>query len=238
MFGFSTRPGEGRFFPFLLALVVLFALGPILGYLGLDDYYRLAFVAVLLAGVWSLSRVRRHFFVALALLAPSVLTQVFAFAAESPLSAAIAAGSSTFVVMYVTAVLFGAVMRGDQSNVDTIAGAACVYLLLGLLWTLFYGVLEYVVPGSLVHTGPVDASVVVQQDSLTYFSFVTLTTLGFGDVLPTNVAAQTLAWSEAVVGQLYVAVVLAVLVGSYVARATEKDSLDRSALAESEGDES
>ena len=73
MFGLLTKPGEGRFFPFLIAIVVLLVASPILGSVDLERFYRLAFIAVLLAGVWSLSNVKKHFYIALALLADFTL---------------------------------------------------------------------------------------------------------------------------------------------------------------------
>jgi hypothetical protein len=219
MFGLLTKPGEGRFFPFLIAIVVLLVASPILGALDLERYYRLAFILVLLAGVRSLSNVKKDFYIALVLLVPALLTQVFAFAVDSLFAASLASASTVGVMIYVIFVLFRAVMSGEESTIDRIAGTTCIYLLLGILWTLFYSVLEYIQPGSLIDNGPAELrGPEDNQNLLIYFSFVTLTTLGYGDILPTTVAAQTLAWMEAVIGQLYLAIVLASMVGFYVAQ--------------------
>lgn len=98
---------------------------------------------------------------------------------------------------------------------DTLFGAACVYLLLGLVWMVAYTLLERVHPGSF-HFNSVDAaSGVPAVFDFLYYSFVTLTTLGYGDVTPLTPRARSLAVLEAIVGVLFVAVLIARLVGLY-----------------------
>lgn len=219
MFGSLTKSGKGRFFPFLVALVLLLAAAPVLTALEAEEFYRLVFIVVVLAGVRSLSNVKRDFYIALVLLAPALVSQTFAFAQESAFSGVVADAGSLALMVFVIVVLFRAVLSGEETTADQIAGASCVFLLLGILWTMFYTLLEYFQPGSIVDTGPAELhSGGDRQNLLTYFSFVTLTTLGHGDVLPTTVAAQTLVWMEAVVGQLYLAIVVAALVGRFIAQ--------------------
>ncbi len=103
------------------------------------------------------------------------------------------------------------VMRPQRAVGDRIVGAICVYLMIGLAWAKVYETLEAVVPGSFgfpAHTHPSTVSLA----HFTYLSFVTLTTLGYGDITPTTAVARTLAWLEAVTGQLYLAITVARLV--------------------------
>jgi voltage-gated potassium channel len=106
---------------------------------------------------------------------------------------------------------------------DAVFGAVCGYLLLGIIWSLLYHAVETAAPGSF-RTPSSGAEVAVQSvaDSgmLSYFSFVTLATVGYGDVTPTTPLAQTLAWTEAVTGQLYLAILVAGIVGFKVTQAT------------------
>ena len=96
---------------------------------------------------------------------------------------------------------------------DTLFAAACAYILLGFLFsTLFVGIYQ------------IDPSSIQLPDgqsepmfAMTYFSFVTLTTLGYGDIVPSSNATQMLAAYEAVFGQIFVTVVVAELVGIHVA---------------------
>lgn len=93
---------------------------------------------------------------------------------------------------------------------DVIRGGISVYLLLGFLWTLFYVLIYHFDPKAFFVIHP-------WHDSfLFYFSFSTLTTLGYGDISPVNKAAMVLANLEAIVGQLYLAIFVARLVGLHV----------------------
>lgn len=105
---------------------------------------------------------------------------------------------------------------GTEINANRLTGAICVYLLLGVFWALAYSVLELAAPGSFAgfdawdHRG--------WDSEWLYFSFVTMTTLGYGDLLPISATARALAYAEAVVGQFYIAVLVAGLVGAYISR--------------------
>jgi hypothetical protein len=122
---------------------------------------------------------------------------------------------------YVLGVILWQVLQEDSVTWDTIAGAACVYVLVALLWGDFYQLVERMFPDSFVipdgwQLGP-------SRDpaaALIYFSFGTLTTSSYGDVRPNNLAAGGLCMAEALVGQLYLAIMIARLVGIRVAQRT------------------
>ncbi len=96
---------------------------------------------------------------------------------------------------------------------DTIYGAISVYLLFGLLWAFGYTILEGVAPGSFAADG---ASIEPNFDSFLGFSFVTLSTLGYGNVVPLTARADAMATSEAIVGQIYLTVLVARLVAMQI----------------------
>ena len=99
-----------------------------------------------------------------------------------------------------------------------ICAALCLYLFIGMLWGLFFEGLEYFYPGSFEGILDVVAHTEMQiRQQFIYFSFVTLTTLGYGDILPKTHKAMALCQMEAIVGQFYMAVILARLVGIQVA---------------------
>jgi hypothetical protein len=117
------------------------------------------------------------------------------------------------------------VWRERVVSADTIVGGIAVYILLGAAWSAAYQLLEFLVPGSLVvvsgaagHWGPWEVAP-GQFPRLFFFSFVTLTTLGYGDIVPASMPAGVLTSAEAVVGPLYLAVLIARLVGLHIAGA-------------------
>ena len=113
-------------------------------------------------------------------------------------------------------------------TLDSIGGGLAVYLLLGVGWTHLYALVETFDPGSFI-TRTLDGSAhgLTEYRSGTYpqlffFSFVTLTTLGYGDILPVSSAAKGLAIAEAIVGPVFLAILMARLVGLYVAQETRE----------------
>ena len=129
------------------------------------------------------------------------------------------------VLGFTTLIMFNSLLQADCVSLDTIVGGICVYLLVGLCFAMVYLVLIEFEPGSILRDG--EAIVRSAADSsahattLLYFSFVTLTTLGYGDVSPRGDMAEMFAVSEAVVGQLYLAIFVARLVALYVVRDRE-----------------
>jgi voltage-gated potassium channel len=106
---------------------------------------------------------------------------------------------------------YTSVMRPHRPVGDRIVGAICVFILIGLAWASVFEALDAVAPGSFRF--PADTAWVTPGPlRYRYFSFVTLATLGYGDVTPITVLAGTLAGLEAVSGQLYIGITVARLV--------------------------
>ena len=110
-------------------------------------------------------------------------------------------------------VVLGQTLRAGPITFHRIQGAAASYLLLGVIWAHAYALLAELRPGAF--SGPVSAA--DGPRAFLYFSFVTLATVGYGDVLPVHPAARSLAMLEAVTGTLYLATVIARLVSLAVA---------------------
>jgi hypothetical protein len=123
-----------------------------------------------------------------------------------------------FAVVVVLRHLFQArAIRADQ-----VLGACCGYLLAGVAWGNLYLLAELLLPGSFRVNREIAwqlADEHTRRFLFNYFSFATLTTLGYADVTPVGPPASTLTWLEAVFGQFYVAVVVAQLVGLKLAQA-------------------
>lgn len=126
------------------------------------------------------------------------------------------------VLFLFTIVMTGAIGRrvlfGGVVDVNKILGAICIYLLLGLAWGLVYLFLHITIPGAFNGVAVGDRG--AQLSQFIYYSFVTLTTLGYGDVAPVNAVPRALAYLEAVFGQMYIAVLVASLVGILISERT------------------
>lgn len=96
---------------------------------------------------------------------------------------------------------------------DTLRGGICIYLLIGFLWALIYSTIYNLEPQAFSPAVDSEAT-----PDLVYFSFTTLTTLGYGDVVPVSKLVRVLANLEAVAGLMYPAVFIARLVGLYTAQ--------------------
>jgi hypothetical protein len=121
-------------------------------------------------------------------------------------------------------------------TLDTLFASLCVYLLLGVTWALAYSATDVLDPGSFFLTQrPGDPTPGLRIDqrgnsAVLYFSFTTLTTLGFGDIVPVSPVARMLTSIEAVTGQLYLAVLVARLVGLHIS-----ESLTRGQAPDAKG---
>ena len=107
------------------------------------------------------------------------------------------------------------IFRRRAVRADDVVGSVCGYLLAGAAFASLYSLVEYAVADSFAIGRALDAhlgSWHARHALFDYFSLVTLTTMGYGDVTPTRSPATTLAWLEAIFGQFYIAVVVAQLV--------------------------
>jgi len=125
-----------------------------------------------------------------------------------PLIASTLVTAFSAIVIWLT---YGSVMRSHRPVGDRIVGSICVYILIGLGWAAIFETLDGVIPGSLRF--PADTAWATPSAfRYRYFSFVTLATLGYGDITPVTALAGTLAALEAIAGQLYIGITVARLV--------------------------
>lgn len=206
---------DGKHFVLLISLVLLFLLYPVLVELGRDNLFRLFFTGQLLFAVYSISGTRRSLVTALVLGSPAILSQLVTFSVPT-LASIVVSGASSFVfLVYVIVVVFRSVLSGGKVTPGKIAGAVSVYLLLGILWAILYGVIAVVQPEAFNLPDAINFNEVMGRGGeyiFIYFSFVTLTTLGFGEITPAAPIPRTLAWLEAMTGQLFIAISIARLV--------------------------
>lgn len=176
---------------------------------------RLSISALLVASVYLLSHNRRMLLIGGILGLPPLVTNWGVLTYEYSWLMLMNYCSNALFLGYVTWCLLQQIFTARRVTGDTIWGSICIYLMLGFVWAFIYGAL------AVVQTEAFKDMAADQVSSLIYFSFVTLSTLGYGDITPLTRQAQVLAFSEALVGQLYLTVLVARLVGLY---SSNKDS--------------
>jgi hypothetical protein len=142
-------------------------------------------------------------------------------AAQPPMTVGLNACAALFLA-FTTAVILRGVVQEKRISLDGLCGALSGYLLVAVLFSHLYCIVESVAPGSFqggaALAGPA-LNLGALRFRLTYFSLVTLTTLGYGDITPASDVARSLVVVEAVLGQFYIAVLIGELVGMRVAQA-------------------
>ena len=216
---------ERRFGILLVILVALLAGPPVLLGFGLAAAWFDGLMALLLvAAILSLCFERRQRLFALVLGIPTVLLSLGGHALPGEASAPVLVAGHVCEVLFLlgaSVLIVKSLFNARTLTFDSILGAVCGYLFLGLAWAVLYAMIEEFRPGSfeispkLVTGGEVARPL---PHVLTYYSFVTLTTVGYGDISPVSPATRTLSWMEAITGQFYLAVIVAGLVSVLAAK--------------------
>jgi hypothetical protein len=215
---------QGRSVPLLVSLLALLAAGPWLNehLVGLA-IWELLFTLVMLSDIRRLSVKRGQALFAVILALPAMaclwLRQVVPAVSLTPAGLALL----TLFLLYTAATVLHAVFSDETVTLDTLSGALCVYLLMGLAWGSLCGLMYLQAPTAFrlpegwtpMHESGI--AVDVPFNTLVYYSFTTLTTVGYGDVLPLADSTRTAAIVEAVLGHFYLAVLVARLVGLHIA---------------------
>jgi len=187
--------------------------------------YDAAFGAVMVLVSFAIFTQRRDRWLAVALMAPAIAANV-AHYALSPSSQWLAAtvfhASSAAFLGFAVAVILGRILRQKVVGGDDVLGAIAGWVLMGLIWGHLFALTDRLVPGSFTISGAIAGELGEwhsRRALFDYFSFTTLTSLGYGDITPTRAPAYTLAWLEVMFGGFYMAVIVAQLVGMKLARA-------------------
>jgi hypothetical protein len=214
----------GRYALLLLHLMLLPALSVITeGHPKADVLAMLAEQSLFVAAA-ALIGGRRMLWVGIPLMIPSLITAGAALALGEipeehyPLWAVARAASFIVPIITVGLLILVDVLAAERIVFDLIFGALCVFVLIGLCWANVYQLIERLAPGSFMvdyARYQIDAAAdpFASLGLFTYYSFVTLTTVGYGDIVPVSALARWLVWLEAVAGQFYMAVFVARLIG-------------------------
>lgn len=201
----------------LFFLVLLIFVYPMLGEQPFgEEVVQLLLFVTMISSIFACSPSKRHTVVGLVLIAVMwIATWVPEFAESrfGPLGLPV---FGLLVFGYTTALVLRKIFFATpRVTRDTIFGAVSVYLLFGLIWAFGYTLLEGVAPGSF-SVGGLPNPNAARFDRFLGFSFVTLSTLGYGNIVPLTPRADAMATSEAVTGQIYLTVMVARLVAMHM----------------------
>ena len=200
----------------LVVLALLFFFAPFLDNLPAGDLIEaLLITAVMVWSVLAVSNRRRDLNVALLLLLPTVVGKWVNHLSPSPTSALVYLFGAVALFGFVVACLIRFIMRAPRVDANVLCAGLSGYLLLGLLWLPAYILVARLDPGAFSVATPGSTGVGLDRFTAFYFSFITLCTVGYGDVTPASKVARMLAITEAIAGLFYVAVLISRLVAIY-----------------------
>lgn len=204
---------QGKFFYLFVCQVLLLVLSPYLEREGLTlVLFRVLGSVALFSGVYAVSDRRAQWITALALAIPAgVLNAVYALHPHSRIALPTLLCTIAFIFFTLVSLL-RAVLRSERVTHDTIYGAISVYLLMAIVWGLGYLLLVTFQPGAISMDAVRHPNHAMDWFDCLFYSFVTLTSTGYGDIVPITSQARSLSILEAVSGIMYVAVLIARLV--------------------------
>jgi len=202
----------------LISLLVIFIVSPFV----VPYYYGPTFLNIIAAGVllsatYAVSERRSFLIFGLSLSIFSIITTFWLAASPTFWLVIISHGSLVILISFFAVVILGHVLRSGKVTSDKIYGAICVYFLFGYAWAFAYSLIEEVQPESFTSLTSVDPHDLVSRVmQMRYFSFVTLASVGYGDIVPHTQTARTMAVLEAILGQFYLVALIGRLVGLHV----------------------
>jgi len=232
------RVTEQRYFVLFAVLVVLTVLAPLVEHTILARVLvgGMVMLTLLVGGVCAGSS-RGLAFTAGALACISGVVWIAAFALDLPLVNTKDLQIVSYLLTLSFLITICGIIRKDiytgSISANKVAGAVCIYVLIGFCFAMVHMMIVLTDPSAYKSTSEVEqtrmsAGMTREQryPMFVYFSFCTLSTLGYGDIIPANRLSRTVSWLEAISGQLYLAVMMARLVGLHVATGIGSEETD------------
>jgi hypothetical protein len=200
----------------LVALVVLFISAPFVEELkGGGLILSVLFSLVLLAAVFAVADRKRTLAIALGLALPAITARWINFFRPRVVHPTVFLVCALLLLAFVIGHLLHFILHARVVTIEVLCASIAAYLMLGLMWTVAYWFVDQVTPGGAFSFNTERGMHSMNGFTGFYFSFITLSTVGYGDITPVSQAARWLAAMEAMTGSLYVAVLIARLVSLY-----------------------
>jgi len=198
---------------FLAALVILFVTAPFVEGMGNGKAVESGLITlVLLSAVLAIGSGRRTLGWAIALVVPAVVGRWVNHVWPGSISPAAGLAPGLVFIVFVVFHLLRFILRAPRVNSEVLCAGIATYLMLGLFWAFGYLLVNRIDPSSFAFTISNESGQSMGGFNGLYFSLVTLTTCGYGDIVPVTPVARMLAMTEAMSGTIYVAVLISRLV--------------------------
>jgi len=209
---------RGKLFYLAACLMfLLFALPFVEGRILAGKLMTLFFTFVLISGVYAVSGTRRiNIIISMSLGLPSVMLIWLDQLSPHPAIDVITLSLVVLFCLFTVFCMLRYLMRAKKVSADVLSGAVSTYLLFGISWAMIYALIELSAPNSFSVGSVFGSHALEKWATFNYYSFMTLTTVGYGDIIPVTTAAQSFAVLEAVTGVLFVALLVSRLVSMYV----------------------
>lgn len=218
---FMKKYFEGRFLFLLIALMGFMVLSPMLGeFVRLKILMNIFITIVFISSISAISNTRRRVFITVLLALPMFISLWIPGIEETTSLYLLGNFSGVLFMTFVVVSIISFVFKEREVDANIIYASIVAYLLLAIIWSFIYKIIETLQPGSFFVPGHI-----LDKDGaiFTYYSFVTITTLGYGDLIPVKDVARAFAALEAVIGQIYLVVLVARLVGLNIAQTMHKE---------------
>ncbi len=209
-----------RFLFLLISILCLLVIAPIFkDFIGIRILMNAFITAILISGIYAASR-KIYITITAASLALPMLASIWVnYFVDIPFLVFVGDCFGIAFLAFLVVVILSFIFSEHEVTINVIYASIVVYLLIAIMWAFIYSVLESIQPGSFVIG---EGQIEVGRRLYIYYSFVTITTLGYGDITPATDLANSFSFLEAVTGQLYLAILIARLVGIHIVQSMNR----------------
>lgn len=201
---------------FLVTMVVFMVCAPAFESLAWGDFVLSAALSfMMLSGVLAVGASRRKLVLGLLLVIPALVIRWLGHTQSNPMPPLLFLVGALVFLTYVMSHLIEFIIKAPMVNTEVLCAGVVVYLIIGFLWTLGYTALAEIQPGAFVFTAGGDGPHTMKGVTAFYYSFITLNTVGYGDIVPVSPVARMMAVMESTTGLFYMALMVARLVSLY-----------------------
>jgi hypothetical protein len=213
---------KGKFLFLLISILCILVFVPIFkGFVEIRILTNIFLTTTLISGVYAVSKKKHVLLTAVFLAMPFFASMWTGILLKVPSLVLVGECFGILFTGFIVIIILSFIFGEQEVTINVIHGAIVVYLLIAIMWAFIYSVLEIIQPGSFaIGEGQIE----VGRLLFIYYSFVTITTLGYGDITPVTAPANSFAILEAVTGQIYLVVLVARLVGMHIAQSMDRKS--------------